>query len=97
MVVVAQPTGLSVLETRRLVRGLRREGLGATTLLVNGLRSGACRDCRRAARLQREHVRDLSQILGRRANGWGAPLLPVPPRGARALRRWAASWTPLPS
>ena len=42
-------------------------------------------------------MRDLGQILGRRANGWGAPLLPVPPRGARALRRWAASWTPLPS
>ena len=97
VVVVAQPTGLSVLETRRLVRGLRREGLGATTLLVNGLRSGACRDCRRAARLQHEHVRDLGQILGRRATGWSAPLLPVPPRGARALRRWAASWTPLPS
>lgn len=97
VVVVAQPAELSVLETRRLVRGLRREGLGALTLLVNGLRAGTCRLCRRSAKAQQASARALQGILGRRANGWGAPLLPVPPRGARALRRWAAAWTPLSS
>lgn len=97
VVVVAQPTEMSVLETRRLVRGLRREGLGALTLLVNGLRSGACRACRWAERRQQRHVLALRRIVGLRANGWCAPLLAVPPRGERALRRWAARWTPLPS
>jgi hypothetical protein len=94
---VAQPAELCVLETRRLVRDLRREGLTALSLLVNGLRSGTCRDCRRAARAQQANVRALRQVLGRRATGWGAPLLAVPPRGERALRRWAARWAPLPS
>ncbi len=95
VVVVAQPAELSVLETRRLVRGLRRERLGALALLVNGLRSGTCRACRRAARAQQANVRALQKAIDRRVNGWGAPLLPSPPRGPRALRAWAAQWTPL--
>jgi arsenite-transporting ATPase len=97
VVAVAQPTELSVLETRRLVKGLRREGLGAATLLVNGLRTGTCRACRSAARAQAVHVQALKRIFGARPNAWAAPLLPVPPRGERALLRWAASWTALPS
>ena len=97
VVVVAQPGELSVLETRRLVRGLRREGLGALTLLVNGLRAGTCRLCRRAARDQQASTRALRKILGPRANGWGAPLLATPPRGVRALRDWSARWAPLPA
>jgi arsenite-transporting ATPase len=97
VVVVTQPAELSVLETRRLVRGLRREGLSALTLLVNGLREGACRACRRHARAQQGNLRALRAIFGRRPNGWCAPLLPVPPRGERALRRWAALWAPLPA
>ena len=97
VVVVAQPTELSVLESRRLVKGLRGEGLRAAALLVNGLRGGACRACRLAARRQQANVRALQRILRPRGNVWGAPLLAVPPRGERALRDWAAHWTPLPS
>jgi arsenite-transporting ATPase len=97
VVVVAQPSELSVLETRRLVRGLRREGLGALTLLVNGLRTGTCRLCRRTARAQQASTHALRRILGPRANGWGAPLLSAPPRGERALRAWSARWALLPS
>jgi arsenite/tail-anchored protein-transporting ATPase len=97
VVVVAQPTELSVLESRRLVKGLRGEGLRAAALLVNGLRTGACRACALAARRQEPNVRALRRLLGPRGNGWGAPLLAVPPRGARALRQWASRWTPLPS
>jgi arsenite-transporting ATPase len=97
VVVVSQAGELSVLETRRLVKGLRREGLRALTLLVNGLREGTCRPCLRAARAQHACTDALRRILGPRANGWRAPLLPVPPRGARALRAWSARWAPLPT
>jgi arsenite-transporting ATPase len=97
VVAVAQPTDLSVLETRRLVKGLREEGLRATTLFVNGLRTGSCRSCRRAARAQAPRIEALERILGPRPNAWGAPRLGAPPRGERALLRWAASWAVLPT
>jgi arsenite-transporting ATPase len=96
VVVVAQPTELSLLETRRLVKGLRREGMRASALLVNGLRTGTCgashaRRTMATADRARWASWDHAETAGAR-RCWR-----VSATGRRALRRWASLWTPLPS
>jgi arsenite-transporting ATPase len=98
--VVARPAAVPVLETRRLLASLRRLGVPAAGLIVNGLTCGGdrrlCARCRRRARRERGEVDGLLKppVRGRRRRPFvlEAPLLAPPPRGAAALRAWAARW-----
>lgn len=86
VLVVALPESLSVPETRRLVARLRAMGLGPDALLVNRLLDGDAADAGREA----EAARLLAAAAGVPAAG--APRMAEGPRGADALRAFAASW-----
>jgi arsenite-transporting ATPase len=91
-VVVARPAAVAAAETRRLVSGLRELDVPVAALVVNGLTPPAgCARCRRLAARQARAVQELRQRWGR-APVLAAPLTAPPPRGAAALREWAAQW-----
>jgi arsenite-transporting ATPase len=96
--VVARPAALPVLETERLWAALRRLRIPVAALVANGLTPTGvgCARCRRTARREEDAVaRLLRPRSARRAPAplaLSAPLVAPPPRGAAALRAWAAQW-----
>jgi arsenite-transporting ATPase len=86
---VTRAARLPVLETRRLLRSLRRLRIKAGPLLVNAATPEGCARCRRASR--REAA--LRKALRAPTDGMLiAPALPVPPRGAEALVSFGRGW-----
>lgn len=97
-VVVSRPAALPVLETQRLLDGLTALRVPVSALIVNALTPPeGCARCRRAARREARHLARLRRLIGastRRsaAATLTAPLVAPAPRGADALREWAARW-----
>lgn len=86
---VTRAARLPVLETRRLLRSLRRLRIEAGPVLVNAVTPEGCARCRRAGR--REAA--LRKALRAATDGMlVAPALPVPPRGAEALVSFGRGW-----
>jgi arsenite-transporting ATPase len=98
-VVVTRPERLPTAETIRLIDWLRRHAIAGRALVMNGLTPPGCSRCRRAAARER---REMSALLTRAA--WKPSEAPVieteaiapPPRGARALESWGATWWAAP-
>jgi len=96
VVAVARPAALPRLETARLVRGLRRLGIGVGALLVNTVTPPGCERCRRAAAVE---VREIAALVaavrsaaGRRYAMISAPIEAPPPCGVASLGRWLRRW-----
>jgi arsenite-transporting ATPase len=96
LVPIARPSEMVRLETRRLVRDVRRLGIPQTAMIVNAVTAPACARCRRAAARQAPALSALAREC--RSLGRGhcdiilAPMVAPPPRGAAALTRWRARW-----
>jgi len=94
-IVITRAAEMSRLETERLVARLRGLRLSVPAVIVNAmtLSPTGCRRCRAIARS--EHAQ-LARLMRRRKARECAiiltPLVAPPPRGARALDRWARSW-----
>jgi arsenite-transporting ATPase len=93
--VITRAAELSRLETERLVARLRGLRLSVSAVIVNAMTPSptGCRRCRAIATSERAQ---LARFVRRRKPGECAiiltPLVAPPPRGARALDRWARSW-----
>jgi arsenite/tail-anchored protein-transporting ATPase len=87
---VTRAAELPRIETERLLRALRRLKVSKGPLLVNARTPPGCARCRKAAAREEAHLTRLRRVSPAMLE---APLLPVPPRGAAALRRFAGSWT----
>jgi len=86
---VTRAARLPVLETKRLLRALRKLRIATGPILVNAATPPGCGRCRRASR--REAA--LLQGLGPRTGGMLiAPALPEPPRGPEALLSFGRGW-----
>jgi arsenite-transporting ATPase len=91
VVVVARPGALPRLETRRLLQGLGRLGLGVAGVIANALPVAGRASCRRCARLAAAASREAAALAA------GRPLIRAPetippPRGIAALARWSRTW-----
>ena len=94
VVVVTRAAALPRLETIRLLRRLDALGLTVSALLVNALTpSGITRTP--AARTESAEVRRLRAVArpGGPAARLLAPAVAPPPRGVKALRAWARTWS----
>ena len=96
-VVVTRPAEVPGAETDRLVRRLRRLHFAVPAVVANAitLAPGSCSWCRAIAAAERRQLRVLERRLGGHLRGCAiiqTPLSAPPPRGARALERWAARW-----
>jgi hypothetical protein len=84
------------LETRRLLRGVRRLAIPVGAVLVNALTPPGCARCRRAAAAERRALaalrRECRSPARRRCAIIVAPAVAPPPRGPEALARWRARW-----
>jgi len=86
---VTRAARLPVVETRRLLRALRKLRIEAGPIVVNAATPPGCARCQRAAR--REAA--LRKGLAPRTGGMLiAPALPTPPRGAEALLSFGRGW-----
>ena len=91
-VVVTRAAEVPRRETERLLARLRRLKLSTPAVVFNALTMtpGRCARCRATAVAEEREVRAL-----RRPRGCviiRTPLVAPPPKGAAALRRWAATW-----
>jgi hypothetical protein len=85
-------------ETERLLDRLRRLKLAAPAVVVNAmtLAPRRCGRCRAIAASENKSLMALRRRCGvgpRRCDIIQTPLSAPPPRGVRALERWARSWT----
>lgn len=83
-------------ETGRLLEALEDLEVTPGALVWNAVPAGRCRACRRAAGRTRREMADLQGPEGGRGPGWtilAAPAQYPPPRGVRALERWAHRWS----
>lgn len=95
-IVVTRPERLPVLETARLVRWLQAHEIARRALIINALTPPGCARCRRAARRER---RETAELTGGAARGTviaTTPAVAPPPRGARQIETWAATWRAAP-
>jgi arsenite-transporting ATPase len=95
-VVVSRAADLPRLETRRLLRALRRLQVPVGALVVNAVTaSSGCARCRRAARAERRALAALAadrRLAGARCATILAPGVVPPPRGPEALASWRDGW-----
>ena len=96
VVAVTRPAALPRLETVRLVRGLRRLGIGLAALLVNTVTPPDCERCRRAAAVESREIAALVAAVrsaaGRRYAMISAPIEAPPPCGVAGLGQWLGRW-----
>jgi len=92
-IVVARAAQLPRSETERLLKQLRRLQLATPALVVNAmtLTSRRCRRCRATAAAERRELAALRRSSQRRVI-IQTPLTAPPPRGVRALSKWARDW-----
>jgi arsenite/tail-anchored protein-transporting ATPase len=95
VVVVTRAARVPRLETERLLGRLRRLKLPASALVVNAatLLPGGCSRCQAVAAAERRERSELARAC--RRHGCAiilSPLAAPPPRGGRALDRWAGTW-----
>ncbi len=95
VVVVTRAARVPRLETERLLGRLRRLKLAASALVVNAvtLAPGECPRCRAVAAAERRERAEFARAC--RRHGCAiilSPLAAPPPRGGRALERWARAW-----
>jgi arsenite-transporting ATPase len=95
-VAVTRPAALPAAETARLLDALARLAISCRRLVVNAVRHGRCAACRRAETAERRWLDRLATARACGARGGCAiivaPEIVPPPRGARELARWAATW-----
>ena len=86
---VTRAARLPILETRRLLRALRKLRIEAGPILINAATPPGCARCQRASRreaaLRKGLVRRTGDMLI-------APALPEPPRGPEALLSFGRGW-----
>jgi anion-transporting ArsA/GET3 family ATPase len=96
--VVTRAAEVPRFETERLLTRLRRLKLAAPAVIVNAmtLAPGRCTRCRATAATERRSLAALRRRCGARSRECviiQTPLSAPPPRGVRALDRWARWWT----
>ena len=96
--VVTRAAEVPRFETERLLTRLRRLTLAAPAVIVNAmtLAPGRCTRCRATAATERRSLAALRRRCGARSRECviiQTPLSAPPPRGVRALDRWARWWT----
>ncbi len=93
-IVVTRAAEVPRRETERLLARLRRLDLSAPAIVVNALTLAPrrCARCSRIAAAERRELAALRRLCGRRCAIIQTPLAAPPPRGTRALDRWATSW-----
>lgn len=95
-VAVTRPAALPRLETARLVKGLRKQRVPLSEIVVNAVTRSTCARCNQAARLEAPEIARLRAIAKRAgATCVSAPLVHPTPRGPRALRAFGGSWSDL--
>ena len=97
-IVVTRAAEVTRFETERLWDRLRRLKLAAPAVIVNAmtLAPRRCQRCRAIAAAERRSLAALRQRCGARSRRCAiiqTPLSAPPPRGARALEKWAGLWT----
>lgn len=99
-IIVTRAAELARVETLRLLTRLRRLSLAVPAVVVNArtLAPARCRRCRIVAEDEEREVKQLAGKLRRAAGGREGcaiiqtPISAPPPRGAKALERWADRW-----
>jgi arsenite-transporting ATPase len=99
-ILVTRAAQLARVETTRLLTRLRRLSLAVPAIVVNArtLAPERCRRCRETADDEEREVERLVGKLGRSGRGRErcaiiqTPISAPPPRGAKALGRWADRW-----
>jgi anion-transporting ArsA/GET3 family ATPase len=96
-IVVTRAAEVPLAETDRLLVRLRRLHLATPAVIVNAmtLAPGACPRCRATASAERRLLAGLARRCRRRPRDCAiiqTPLVAPPPRGVRALDRWAGGW-----
>jgi anion-transporting ArsA/GET3 family ATPase len=99
-IVVTRAAELARVETLRLLTRLRRLSLAVPAVVVNArtLAPARCARCRAVADDEKREMRRLVGKLSRPAGGRErcaiiqTPISAPPPRGAKALDRWADRW-----
>ena len=93
-IVVTRAAAVTRLETDRLMNRLRRLRLATPAVVINAvtLAPGRCPRCRAAAKGERRQLALLRQRCRRGCAIIQTPLVAPPPRGVRALDRWARTW-----
>ena len=93
-IVVTRAAELPRRETVRLLARLRRLHLSAPAFVVNArtLMPGRCARCRAVSAAEQRELASLKRVCGRRCAIIQTPLSAPPPRGVRALDRWAQTW-----
>ena len=96
-IVVTRAAEVPRFETERLLDRLRRLELAAPAVVVNAmtLAPGRCARCRATAAAERRSLAALRRRCGQRSRECiiiQTPLSAPPPRGVRALDRWAERW-----
>jgi anion-transporting ArsA/GET3 family ATPase len=96
-IVVTRAAAVPQFETERLLNRLRRLKLSAPAVVVNAmtLAPGRCRRCRATATAERRTLamlRRRSALRSQRCAIIQTPLSAPPPRGVKALERWALHW-----
>ena len=96
VVAVTRPAALPRLETRRLLRGLRRLQITVGAVLINTVTPPGCARCRRAAAGEAREIAALGAAVrgaaGRRYAMISAPIEAPPPRGVTGLAQWLRRW-----
>lgn len=99
-VIVTRLAALPLEETLRLQRSLSKLHLHVPAVIVNAVGAGACRRCRRTARIEkRELLRAVSSLRGpsSRMAVLAAPAVVPPPVGAATLENWLRTWRAVPA
>jgi arsenite-transporting ATPase len=93
-IVVTRATEVTRLETDRLLDALRRLRLATPAVVMNAmtLTPGGCPRCLAAAKAERRHLALAAKRCRRGCVIIQTPLAAPPPRGVRALDRWARAW-----
>jgi arsenite-transporting ATPase len=96
LVAVTRAAELPGLETRRLLRAVRRLAIPVGAVVVNAATPPGCPRCRGAAAAERRALATLRRELGsparRRCAMLVAPAMAPPPRGRAELAQWRAGW-----
>jgi arsenite/tail-anchored protein-transporting ATPase len=96
-VIVTRPAMLPRLETERLARELQKLDVPIGAIVANAVNAPTCSRCAEAARLEAPHLERLGRLARRVAQAprlLAAPAIHPGPRGAGALARWRATWSP---
>ena len=100
-IVVTRAAELARVETLRLLTRLRRLSLAVPAIVVNA-RTLAPARCRRCRAVSEDEQREVKRLVGKLQRGTGGrercaiiqtPISAPPPRGAKALGRWADRWS----